>query len=140
MTVTACLVVNIAIVIMGYYARSRPNITVNYYGFMFVNGLVHVFISVRDGLVYNPGLGTTLMFFWPASYLAFKQFGHAKRGLALGVLAHVIIMVGYSLAAKGVVSNGGNCLIQIMNILPILLLGNTDEALDSAKFARLNDN
>jgi hypothetical protein len=104
-------------------ARLSTSVAINFYGFTFINGLTHVIPSFMGGLAYNPGLVTTWLMFFPAAYLAFQSLGGARRGIAVGILCHIILMGSMKLAARGLLSEWALCGAQVLNVVPLLTLG-----------------
>lgn len=125
--------VNIITVWGGSFLASLSlPVAINLYGFTFVNGLTHAIPALTVGPIYNPGLVTTWLLFFPATYFAFRVLGSAVRGVAVGVLCHLILMGSMKMAATGLIGEGVLCLIQVLNLLPLATIGRL--GYDSASF------
>lgn len=106
--------------VTAIFARTRINVARSFYGFAFINGLTHVIPSLMDGLAYNPGLVTTWLLFFPGAYLALRLLGGAGRGIASGIICHVVLMGSMKLAAKGYVNEWALCSVQVLNTLLLI--------------------
>lgn len=76
--------------------------------------------SLMDGLAYNPGLVTTLLLFFPGAYFALRLLGGAGRGIAAGIMCHVVLMGSMKLAAKGYIAEWALCSIQVLNTMLLI--------------------
>lgn len=116
--------VNIATVWSGaLLARQSQHTAINFYGFTFVNGLTHVIPALTVGPAYNPGLATTWLLFFPAAYFALRLLGSQVRGVATGVLCHLILMGSMKLAAHRLIGQVVLCLVQVLNVIPLVAFG-----------------
>jgi hypothetical protein len=103
-------------------ARLNLDIAINFYGFIFVNGLTHAIPALTVGPAYNPGLATAWILFFPATYFAFSLVRDKVRGIAVGMFCHLILMGSMKLAAHGSIGEGVLCSIQVANVLPLVAL------------------
>ncbi|KAL7944084.1 hypothetical protein V8C42DRAFT_327678 [Trichoderma barbatum] len=106
--------------VTGIAARKSARIARSFYGFSFINGLTHVIPALVVGPAYNPGLATTLLLFFPGAFFALRTLGGAKRGIAAGILCHIILMGSMKLAAKGLVAEWALCGVQVLNTLLLI--------------------
>ncbi|KAL7802213.1 hypothetical protein V8C44DRAFT_353519 [Trichoderma aethiopicum] len=106
--------------ITGLAARVNVRNARSFYGFMLVNGLTHVVPAILVGPMYNPGLATTLLLFFPGAFFALRALGGARRGIAAGVVCHIVLMGSMKLAAKGLISEGVLCGVQVLDTLLLL--------------------
>lgn len=107
--------------VTAIFARTRINVARSFYGFAFINGLTHVIPSLLDGMTYNPGLVTTWLLFFPGAYFALRLLGRAGRGIAAGIICHIVLMGSMKLAAQGYIAEWALCSVQVLNT--ILLIG-----------------
>jgi hypothetical protein len=103
-------------------ARSRIKVARSFYGFAFINGLTHVIPALVVGPAYNPGLVTAWLLFFPGAYFALRSLGDAKRGIAVGIFCHIILMGSMKLATKGFVAEWALCGVQVLNTLLLITL------------------
>ena len=121
MTPLVILFVNGSLVwVTGLAARVNIRNARSFYGLTLINGLTHVLPAILVGPKYNPGLATTLILFFPGAFFALRALGGAKRAIAAGVVAHIILMGSMKLAAKGVVPEGVLCGVQVLDTLLLL--------------------
>lgn len=106
--------------VTAIFARTRINVARSFYGFAFINGLTHVIPSFMDGLAYNPGLVTTWLLFFPGAYLALRLLGGVGRGIAAGIICHIVLMGSMKLAAKGYVAEWALCSVQVLNTMLLI--------------------
>lgn len=106
--------------VTAIFARTRINVARSFYGFAFINGLTHVIPSLMDGLAYNPGLVTTWLLFFPGAYLALRLLGGAGRGIAAGIICHIVLMGSMKLAAKGYIAEWALCSVQVLNTILLI--------------------
>ncbi|ETR99703.1 hypothetical protein M419DRAFT_132213 [Trichoderma reesei RUT C-30] len=103
--------------ITGLAARVNIQNARSFYGFTLINGLTHVLPAIFAGPRYNPGLVTTLILFFPGAFFALRALGGAKRGIAAGVVCHIVLMGSMKLAAKGLIPEGALCGVQVLDTL-----------------------
>ncbi|KAL7920475.1 hypothetical protein ACQKWADRAFT_322210 [Trichoderma austrokoningii] len=101
--------------VTALFARTRTNVARSFYGFAFINGLTHVIPSFVDGFAYNPGLVSAWLLFFPGAYFALQLLGGAGRGVAAGIICHVVLMGSMKLAAKGLIAEWALCGVQVLN-------------------------
>lgn len=101
-------------------ARKRARTARMFYGFAFINGLTHVIPSLVVGPIYNPGLVTTWLLFFPGAYFALRSLGGAKRGIGAGIVGHIVLMGSMKLASKGLLAEWALCGVQVLNTLLLI--------------------
>lgn len=73
-----------------------------------------------DGMAYNPGLVTTWLLFFPGAYFALRLFGGAGRGIAAGIICHIVLMGSMKLAPAGYVAEWALCSVQVLNTMLLI--------------------
>lgn len=106
----------------GIIARQSTKAAANFYGFILINGLTHAVPALIVGPAYNPGLVTTWFMFFPSVYFALRSLARARKGIAVGIICHIILMGSMKLAAKGGISEWCLCVVQVLNVLPLVTL------------------
>ena len=94
----------------GTVAMAGPG--ANFYGMRLANGLFHVLNMFRDAATgdeaYNPGVLTGVVLIIPSGYLALRALRQdgiltswgAARAMALGVFAHIPLLIGLYLRSR----------------------------------------
>ncbi|MGB2740947.1 MAG: HXXEE domain-containing protein [Cognaticolwellia sp.] len=130
-------VVNIALVwvaapLAAWLSWRNPIIGLTFYGFVILNGALHVVTALTGGNEALPGVVTGVLLFIPAFcwvvYASLKSGALTAKGLAIslagGAIAHILLGLTYLLFKAGVVAEPGMLALDIVTAgLPILIAG-----------------